>query len=209
MTDLTTRIFTRDQLKEIGVPDIWSAADKTNAAEHLHESQVDSRRWVSVHELVFRAPDDGLAYRVFYEQGLTESQDDTDPWNDEDEVKAVEVEQRPVVIQQWLPVDAPRDKGLDLVLPAWEAVYEPGNVSDYLIGYANDEVGARGAAEAWLRSQAEVTDRLEWVPQTAGDGYDAEFELIERHDDGVDTGPGITVRRRTATTTHAAEAAQR
>jgi hypothetical protein len=82
------------------------------------------------------------------------------------------------------------------LLPAWEAMYEPGNVSDYLIGYANDEAPAKAAAEAWLRSQAEVTGRLEWVPQTPLDGYDQEAELIERHDDGIDTGPGITVRRR-------------
>jgi hypothetical protein len=82
------------------------------------------------------------------------------------------------------------------LLPAWEAMYEPGNVSDYLIGYANDEAPAKAAAEAWLRSQAEVTGRLEWVHQTPLDGYDQEAELIERHDDGIDTGPGITVRRR-------------
>ena len=196
---MTTRRFTPEQLEAIGVPDIWSAADKTNAAEHLHETQIDSRRWVSVHELVFRAPDDGLAYRVHYEQGLTENQDDTDPWNGEPEIKAVEVEQRPVVVQQWLPVDAPRDPGLDTVLPAWEAVYEPGNVSDYLIGYTNSEAAARGAAEAWLRSESEVTGRLEWVSEErlATGEYDQWFELVERHDDGIDTGPGITVRHRT------------
>lgn len=84
------------------------------------------------------------------------------------------------------------------VLPAWVAMYEPGNVSDYLIGYANSEAGAKGAAEAWMRSEAEVTGRLEWVSQSPLSGYDAEFELVERHDDGVDTGPGITVRRRAA-----------
>lgn len=101
---MTTRTFTRQQLEEIGVPDIWTAADKSNAAEHLHESQVDTRRWVSVHELIFRAPDDGKAYSVTYEQGLTENQDDTDPWNYEDEIKAVEVEQQPVTVMQWKPV---------------------------------------------------------------------------------------------------------
>ncbi|WP_405673168.1 hypothetical protein [Streptomyces sp. NBC_01530] len=85
---------------------------------------------------------------------------------------------------------------IDEVLPIWEAVYEPGNVSDYLIGYTNHQDAATGAAEAWMRSQAEVTGRLEWVPQSPLDGYDMEFELVEQHDDGVDTGPGITVRRR-------------
>lgn len=83
------------------------------------------------------------------------------------------------------------------LLPVWEAVYEPGNVSDYLIGYANSEAGAKGAAEAWMRSQKDEVGRLEWMPQNPLDGYDEEFELLERHEDGVDTGPGIAVRRRT------------
>lgn len=199
---MTTRTFTRDQLDEMGLPhDLVSeehAAKHPEAAIELHCKQVASRRWVSVHELVFRAPDDGLAYLVRYEQGLTEHQDGTDPWGYGDEVTAVEVEQRPVVLQQWKPVDAPRDPGLDSVLPAWEAMYEPGNVSDYLIGYANDECAAKAAAEAWLRSQKDEVGSLEWVPQNPLDGYDTEFELNERHDDGIDTGPGITVRRRTA-----------
>ncbi|MGW5616235.1 hypothetical protein [Streptomyces sp. NPDC003877] len=83
------------------------------------------------------------------------------------------------------------------VLPAWEAVYEPGNVSDYLIGYANHQDAATGMAEAWMRSQAEVTGRLEWVDdeQLATGNYDRWFELIERHGGGVDIGTGIVVRR--------------
>ncbi|MBW8740736.1 MAG: hypothetical protein JF621_27710 [Streptomyces turgidiscabies] len=96
-----------------------------------------------------------------------------------------------------------RDALIAELLPAWEAMYEPGNVSNYLIGYANSEAGAKGAAEAWMRSQAEVTGRLEWEawvdPASLPDGYDALFELIQRHDDGIDTGPGIAVRHRTTT----------
>ncbi|WP_369214410.1 hypothetical protein [Streptomyces flavofungini] len=202
---MSTRMFTRDQLAAIGVPNGWDAEDGQQA-EHLHERQVDTRRWVSVHELVFRAPDDGLAYSVHFERGLTEHQDGLDAWGYRDEIKAIEVEQRPVVVQQWTPVSAPADRSLDSVLPAWEAIYEPGNVSDYLIGYANSEAAAKGAAEAWMRSEAEVTGRLEWVQQKPTSGYDTEFELVERHDDGIDTGPGINVRRRTATD---AEAVQR
>jgi hypothetical protein len=190
---VTTRIFTRDQLEAWDLPDTWA----DDSPEILYREQVDARRRVSVHELVFRAPDDGLAYRVFYEQGLTEDQDDTDPWNGDDEIKATEVEQRPVVTRQWRDVNAPADPGLDLVLPAWVAMYEPGNVSDYLIGYANSEAGAKGAAESWLRSEKDEPGRLEWLPQNPVDGYDTEFELVEHHDDGIDTGPGITVRHRT------------
>jgi hypothetical protein len=94
-------------------------------------------------------------------------------------------------------LDGHRDAVIAEVLPAWEAMYEPGNVSDYLIGYANSEAGAKGAAEAWLRSEKDEPGRLEWLPQNPIDGYDTEFELVERHDDGIDTGPGIVVRHRT------------
>lgn len=181
---MTTRTFTPEQLEELDVP-----------YTRLHDEQVDSLRWAEIRSCVFQA-EDGTAYEVTYQRPLTEHQE-CDTWFDAAEIKAVEVEQRPVVVQQWRPVEAPRDPGLDTVLPAWEAMYEPGNVSDYLIGYANSEAAAKGAAEAWLRSQKEEPGRLEWLPQTPLDGYDTEFELSEQHDDGIDTGPGITVRRRT------------
>jgi hypothetical protein len=98
-----TRTFTRDQLDALDLPGAWA----DDAPEILHREQVDSRRWVSVHELIFRAPDDGKAYRVQYEQGLTESQDGTDPWNGDRTVEAVEVEQRTrtVEVTEWHPVD--------------------------------------------------------------------------------------------------------
>lgn len=188
---MTIRHFTPEQLEEIGVP---YETDCTGTAEELARTTVNSGRWNKTVRLVFRHPVDGIVYAVRYQEGLTEQQD-CDLWPD-DLVKAVEVEQRPVVVQQWKPVTAPRDPGLDSVLPAWEAMYEPGNVSDYLIGYANSEAAARGAAEAWLRSQKDQVGRLEWVPQNPLDGYDAEFELGECHDDGVDIGHGITVRHR-------------
>lgn len=109
-----------------------------------------------------------------------------------------------------LPVlPPPADRAADL--PAWEALYEPGNVSTYLIGYANDQDAATGMAEAWMRSQAEVTGRLEWVDdeQMATGRYDRWFELIECHGDGVDTGTSIVVRRRVADETATTEAQAR
>lgn len=115
--------------------------------------------------------------------------------DDNPELRRMAAEEQPAETQA-----ANRDAIIADLLPVWEAVYEPGNVSDYLIGYTNDEQPAKAAAEAWMRSQAEVTSRLEWTPWGTAtampDGYDAWFELVERHDDGVDTGPGIIVRRR-------------
>jgi hypothetical protein len=97
---MATRDFTREQLESWDLPDAW--ADDT--PEILHREQVDSRRWVSVNELVFRAPDDGKAYRLYYEEGLTESQDGTDPWAYEDVISADEVELVEVTTTEWRAV---------------------------------------------------------------------------------------------------------
>ncbi|MET9339240.1 hypothetical protein [Nonomuraea sp. NPDC003804] len=84
-------------------------------------------------------------------------------------------------------------------LPEWEAVYEPGNVSDYLIGYLNDEAPAKAAAEAWLRTQKEGIGRLEWGYLATSGEYDEWWDLAEIDDeDGAITDTGIIVRRRTA-----------
>lgn len=97
------------------------------------------------------------------------------------------------------PVAPLLDAYRDELIPAWEAVYEPGNVSDYLIGYTNDEAPAKAAAEAWFRSQyGSPVGRLEWTELRTGAGYDAWFDLTHIEPDGAETGPGITVRRRTA-----------
>jgi hypothetical protein len=94
------RTFTREQLEEWDLPGGWA----DDAPEILHREQVDSRRWVSVNELVFRAPDDGKAYRLYYERGLTESQDGTDPWDYEDVISADEVELVEVTTTEWRAV---------------------------------------------------------------------------------------------------------
>lgn len=99
---MSTRTFTREALEEMGIPYSWDA-EPGKAAERLHEEQVDTGRWVSVHEIVFRAPDDGRAWSVCYEEGLTESQDGTDPWDYDDEITATEMEPHEVTVIQWRP----------------------------------------------------------------------------------------------------------
>jgi hypothetical protein len=100
---MTTRHFTREQLDEIGVP-FELGGDDTCATE-LSSELIGSERWTDVHRLVFRAPDDGKAYQVDYEVGSTEHQDGIDPWHRWGKtIPAVEVEQRPVTVMQWMPV---------------------------------------------------------------------------------------------------------
>ncbi len=105
-----TRTFTPDELEAIGVPfECYNPGDANPGgyAVELHREQTDTRRWVSVHELVFRAPDDDKAYRVHYERGLTEHQE-CDIWSGSDEIEATEVALRPVTVERWFPVEAPR-----------------------------------------------------------------------------------------------------
>lgn len=97
-----TRTFTPDQLAAMGIPNDWEAEDG-KVAEILHDEQIDTRRWVSVHELVFRAPDDGKTYRVHYQLPLTEHQE-ADRWFGDDTIKATEVEEREVTVTRWVPV---------------------------------------------------------------------------------------------------------
>ncbi|MFB7589340.1 hypothetical protein [Streptomyces sp. NPDC056169] len=86
---------------------------------------------------------------------------------------------------------------LDEALPTWEANYEPGNVSDYLIGYANSEAAAKGAALAWLQSQSDIDlETVEWVEMPVGDQHDHWYDLIQNHADGIPTDTGINVRHR-------------
>lgn len=99
-----TRIFTPEELDAIGVPFETYDEPVEGFATELHRKQISSNRWTGVHELIFRAPDDGNAYRVTYEEGLTEYQE-ADLWFSNNEVKAEEVELRPITVQRWFPVD--------------------------------------------------------------------------------------------------------
>jgi uncharacterized protein (UPF0179 family) len=86
---MTTRHFTPEQLDKLDVP-------YTN----LHDEQVDTLRWSETRRCVFRAQDDGKAYRVTYQRPLTEHQE-CDTWFGEEQVKGFEVEEQPVTVMQW------------------------------------------------------------------------------------------------------------
>ena len=103
----TKRTLTREQLEEWGLPyELVGAGDQNpfGVAVELHREQVDTRRWYSVHRLVFQAPDDGQPWAVDYRRGLTEIQEDTDEWDDADEVTATLMERYERTVTAWRPV---------------------------------------------------------------------------------------------------------
>ena len=60
---------------------------------------IDTSRWSIIYELVFEY--EGKFYQTHYSVGATESQDES-PWEYEDEVECVEVEEIEVVVKQWV-----------------------------------------------------------------------------------------------------------
>lgn len=91
-----TKTFKREYLKEeLNLP--------YNA---LQEIIIDQSRWLTSFQIVFQDPMDGKYYQTFYSAGSTESQDYI-PWEDEEEIKAIEVELREVVVEQYVPVESP------------------------------------------------------------------------------------------------------
>ena len=65
-----------------------------------------SGRWTDVVEIVFHLDDqdDGTYWLTTYEQGSTENQE-TRPWEYEDEVECTLVRKLPVVVEKWVEVD--------------------------------------------------------------------------------------------------------
>ena len=100
-----TRILTREQLEEWGLPYELAApgdASEFGVAVELHREQTDTRRWYSAHRVVFRAPDDGQPWSVAYKRGLTEYQEQ-DPWDDLDQVTITRMESYERTVTAWRP----------------------------------------------------------------------------------------------------------
>jgi hypothetical protein len=88
-------------------------------------------------------------------------------------------------------------------LPVWEAVYDSATFTPYLIGYCNDEIAARGAAEAWFRSRTEGVTGLGWRPDPvlAGGEWEQWLTLSQIEAGGMLLATDIVVRQRPATPT--------
>lgn len=97
------RIFSREELESMGVPDDLATKDKPRegVALLLDQTWIGETRWGNAYSLVFRAPDNGMAYEVTYESPATEMQEGMDPFNDEREVTADEVEPHVALTVRW------------------------------------------------------------------------------------------------------------
>ncbi len=103
------RQFTREQLATLGVPpdqpDDVEYSDVLLADEHVTNLKYSQQRRV-----IFAAPDDGKAYAVTYEAPIDAGDFEVHGDGLDDygwygpTVEAVEVEERPVLVQQWRPI---------------------------------------------------------------------------------------------------------
>lgn len=108
---MTVRHFTREQLATLGVP----PADPDEIQYYddlLADEFVTTLKYTAQRRCVFRA-DDGRTYAVEYEAALDIGDFEVGDGGPDDygwygpTVEAVEVEERPVTVTRWVPVDAP------------------------------------------------------------------------------------------------------
>ena len=88
--------ITREQGRDL-------AFDNLNGWKRTQDRLIDQRRWVTTHEGIFQHAESGRHYRLLYDIGSTECQDDYTPFEYDDPV-LVEVELREVVRSEWVEV---------------------------------------------------------------------------------------------------------
>lgn len=107
---MATRTFTITELAELNVP-----PDDPNHIEYeehvLADEQIAILKYTAKRRVVFRHPDDDKTYAVDYEAPIDTGDYETGggmPANHGwygGSVEAVEVEEQPVTVMQWQPVD--------------------------------------------------------------------------------------------------------
>ena len=78
---------------------VYEGEDPEHELTVVDQRQVDTGRWVSIHELIV-ADRDGRYWRAVYSRGLTEYQD-IEPFEDDEEAEFTEVEKYSVITYEF------------------------------------------------------------------------------------------------------------
>lgn len=95
---METMTFTRDELlNDLAVLDV-----PAEGVEVISDRLCDHSRWAVRHELIFRTPAQpaGEAWKVYYDVGATEQQDEQ-PWEHEEKIVATLVRATKKTITVW------------------------------------------------------------------------------------------------------------
>lgn len=96
MSEHITRTITREQAEE------WELS--YGAPGEIARERLEEHRWHAIFRVIFTAPDDGQTWAAEYREGLTEIQEDTDPWDDAPTVTLTQVERYEKTVTAWRPV---------------------------------------------------------------------------------------------------------
>lgn len=70
-------------------------------ASAIKEELIDKDRWMVCYRIIFKY--NGKFYETFYNVGATEMQDER-PWEYESKIRCYEVEQKEVLVKQWVNI---------------------------------------------------------------------------------------------------------
>lgn len=91
------KMFHRQDMQDV-------AQDESDIMIKIKDTIVDNSRWSIQHEMIFKDNATGKHYISFFNRGATEYQDERPYEYDDKMIKCVEVEEKEVLVKQWLDV---------------------------------------------------------------------------------------------------------
>lgn len=89
------KAFSKKMMQEI-------AYDDYSEANLIEDNIVEVSRWSIIHEIIFEYKE--KFYKSSYSKGATEMQDESPYEYDEDMINCTEVEQKEIMVKQWVEV---------------------------------------------------------------------------------------------------------
>ncbi|MFC5144257.1 hypothetical protein [Streptomyces aureoversilis] len=106
---MPTRTFAIAELAALGIPP--DSPDDIEYSDHLFADEpVTTQKYTALRRVIFRAEDDGRIWAVEYETAIDAGDyeigepPDDHGWHG-DTVEAVEVQQQPVTVFRWVPIE--------------------------------------------------------------------------------------------------------